>query len=436
MSGKLVKCLICGAVFDASLEVCPVCGVGKEFFVPYEEEKSAFSRNTDKRFLILGGGTAAVSAAEAIRVRDKTCKVTMLSNEGVLPINRPMLTKDMLAGLTRDAFAIHGRDWYDENRIELFLDKTVASVDAEARRVTCADGSTFSYDECVYALGAKSFVPPFPGADRDGVFTIRTLNDIEAIVERLPQTERAVVIGGGVLGLEAAWELKKSGLDVSVLEGSERLLRRQLDEAGSALLRKIAEKNGVKIVTNAATEEIEGGGAVTGVRLVGGTALPGQLVVISTGVRANAAVAQSAGAAVGRAVIVDEHMRTNVPNLFACGDCAEHLGVNFSIWPEATEMGKVAGANAAGEPLAYKNPLPGLTLTTFETELYAIGDAGTDPNKQYERVSATDEAANRQKTLYFADGRLCGVILIGDLSEMDGLTQAVLERREKDKLSV
>ncbi len=436
MSKKLVKCLICGAVFDASLEVCPVCGVGREYFVPYEEEESAFSRNTDKRFLILGGGTAAVSAAEAIRARDKTCKVTMLSNEGVLPINRPMLTKDMLAGLTRDAFAIHGRGWYEENRIALFLDQTVESIDAAVRQVRCADGARFAYDVCVYALGAKSFVPPFPGAEKGGVFTIRTLGDIEAIVARLPQTERAVVIGGGVLGLEAAWELKKSGLDVSVLEGSERLLRRQLDEAGSALLRKIAEKNGVKIVTNAATETIEGEPAVTGVRLTDGTALPAQLVVISTGVRANVAVAQSAGAAVGRAVIVDEHMRTNVPNLFACGDCAEYLGVNFSIWPEATEMGRVAGANAAGEALKYENPLPGLTLTTFETQMYAIGDAGTDPGKQYERILSTDEAANRQKTLYFADGKLCGVILMGDLSEMDELTRAVLERREKDKLSV
>lgn len=422
---RMMKCLICGAVFEEGPELCPVCGVPSENFIPVETEDIAFSRDTAEQFLILGSGIAALSAAEAIRARNATCGITMLSNERALPYNRPMLTKNIFHQGERDAFRIHHADWYDERNIRLITNETIVSLDAAERRVTCRSGNCYEYDACVYALGAHSFVPPIEGADKPQVLTIRQLDDIERLARLAEDASDAVVIGGGVLGLEAAWELRRQGLGVAVLESADRPLRRQLDPEASRMVFEIAEKAGVGIVTNAVTERIEGGAQVTGVRLADGRVLPAQLVVISTGVRPNAALFAAAGGAVNRAVVVDEHCRTNLPHIYACGDCAEYQGVNFSIWPEAMAQGEAAGANAAGEPLRYENPRPGLSLFTMNTALYAYGDIGTDPQKRYDVVRRVDEEKRRMETRISAAGRLVGVILIGDLSRMERLTEEI-----------
>lgn len=422
---RMVKCLICGAIFEEGPELCPVCGVPSENFVPVETEETAFSRNTQERFLVLGSGTAALSAADAIRTRNAACSITMLSCERALPYNRPMLTKNIFHGGERDAFRIHDASWYEEKNIRLITDETILSLDAEQRRVTCESGRIYEYNTCVYALGAHSFVPPIPGVDKPQVVTIRQLDDIERLARLAENAADAVVIGGGVLGLEAAWELKRRGLSVAVLENADRPLKKQLDPEASRLLFRIAAEAGVEIVTGAVTAAIEGEDRVTGVRLADGRVLPAQLVVISTGVRPNTDIFIAAGGDVGRAIRVNEYCETNLPHVYACGDCAEYQGVNFSIWPEATEQGAVAGANAAGERIAYENPRPGLSLFTMNTALYAYGDIGADPAKAYQIVRQADEARGLMETRISVSGRPVGVILIGDLTEMERLTEEI-----------
>ena len=233
----LVKCLVCGEIFDSSLEICPVCGVGKENFVPADIEENSFSNNTKEYYVILGNGIAGLNAAKAIRERDKTGTVVMISNESCASYNRPMLTKTMLASLTAEQIAVEPESWYEENDICQILGRTVVSVDTEKSEVILDDGSQIHFTRLIYALGSECFIPPIPGSGREQVIAVRRISDVEKISGLLKRSKNAVVIGGGVLGLEAAWELKKAGLSVTVLEAAPMLMGRQLDAtAGSILL--------------------------------------------------------------------------------------------------------------------------------------------------------------------------------------------------------
>ena len=421
----LVKCLVCGAVFDSSMEICPVCGVGKENFVPVEAEDTTYRKDTENMYAIIGNGAAGISAAQAIRERDKTGSIYMISNEEYPAYNRPMLTKSLVAGLDAAQIAVQEPSWYEENHVFQMLGKNVVSIDTQKKEIHTADGAKFKYTKLIYALGSECFIPPIAGADQPEVIAIRRLADTQKVAELLPQTKEAVVIGGGVLGLEAAWELKKAHCKVTVLELAPRLMGRQLDGNAGEMIKAISEAQGITIHTGVQIEAIEGGGHVTGVRLGDGRVFPAQLVIVSCGVRANAAIAKEAGIETERAVVVNSHMETSAEDVYACGDCAQYQGVNYAIWPQAVEEGRVAGANAAGEALEYTTVPAALSFHGMNTALYSIGDNGSNPDLVYKTVEFKDTARKQYEKYYFRNNRLCGVILIGDVSRMAELTEAV-----------
>jgi flavorubredoxin/NADPH-dependent 2,4-dienoyl-CoA reductase/sulfur reductase-like enzyme len=431
----LVKCLVCGEIFDSSLEICPVCGVGKENFVPVESEESNYQNDTNEIYLILGNGAAGISAATAIRERNKTCSIVMISNENVLAYNRPMLTKSMIAKFNSKQIAIHDEVWYKENNIINVLDKEVIKIHPKEKEVLFKDGDKLKYDKCIYALGAESFIPPIPGSDKKEVIAIRRISDTDKITELLPRVKNVVVIGGGVLGLEAAWELSKAKCKVTVLEVENRLMGRQLDYEGGKFLEEIVKGTGIDIILGANIEKIEGKDSVTGVRISSGESIKTELVikadlvVISCGISSNSKIAKEAGINVNRAIVVNEKMETNIPDIYACGDCAEYNGINYGIWPQALEMGKVAGANATGDSLTYENVEAALTYNGANTSLYAIGDNGKNPNIKYKTVEFKDYGKKTYSKYYFANNRLCGAVLIGDTSDIVKVTQAVKENR-------
>lgn len=424
---KLVKCLVCGEIFEEGIEICPVCGVGKENFVPVEVEEVSYRNDTSEFYLILGNGAAGVSAAEAIRERNKTCSIVMVSNESVLSYNRPMLTKSMLASFNPSQLAIHDEQWYQDRNIINVLDKTVQSMDTQLKEVAFADGLKLKYDKCIYALGSECFVPPIPGHDKDQVVAIRRLSDVVKIGNMLPDVKHAVVIGGGVLGLEAAWELSKAKCQVTIVEVANQLMGRQLDAGASDMLKDIILEKKMDIRMGANVEEIEGEGAVTGVRLAGGEVIPADLVIVSAGVRASTKVAQEAGIQTDRAIVVDEKMHTNLTDIYACGDCAQYEGINYAIWPQALEMGKVAGANAAGDSLTYETVNAALTFHGMDTALFAIGDNGKNADIKYKTVEFKDPMKMVYEKYYFSNNRLCGAILLGDTSKMAKVTVQVEE---------
>lgn len=428
----LVKCLVCGEIFDSSIEVCPVCGVGKENFVSVEVEENTFRNDTKNCYVILGNGIAGLQAAAAIRERDKTGDIVMVSEEPYRTYHRPMLTKSIMAELDEEQIAVQDASWYEENHIQLVLGKEVTEIQPETHTVILEDGSQFLYTKLIYAAGARCFVPPINGAGKKGVVAIRGLKDVKEIETMLPSVKHVVVIGGGVLGLEAAWELKKSKCDVTVLEAAPMLMGRQLDEPAAELLKKIAKEQGIDIHTGVQVVEFTGEDQVSSVLLADGREFPAELVIVSAGVRANAAVLEKSGVKTEKAVVVNERMETSAADIYACGDCAEFEGINYAIWPEASEQGRIAGANAAGDELIYQEVSSGLSFHGMKTALFAAGDNGKNPNLIYKTVEFKDMGKKHYQKLYFLNNRLCGVILIGDMSRMAELTEA-LEKRASYK---
>ncbi len=435
-TGGQVRCLVCGAVFDADAKCCPVCGVGPEQFVPLEKEQSGRRKDTEELFLVLGGGVAAVRAVEAIRERNATASIVLVSQESFLPYHRPMLTKVALSSQASSdelekELAIHDLNWYEQNGVILLLDKQVSRISAEDREVVLSDGVKLRYDKCVYALGASCFVPPVPGKEKAGTGVIRSLEDVMKLRNCLNGPRQVVVIGGGVLGLEAAWEFRRMGCSVTVLEGSERIMSRQLDSSVSRRLEKAVRDQGITVYTGVSAKQIVGEETVSGVELTDGRILPADFVLFSCGVRANTSVAQTAALDIGRAIRVNRKMETGLNGIFACGDCAECEGMNYAVWPEASDMGYVAGANAAGDALEYEPISPAVTFQGMGTALFAAGDAGTDWKMIYQTVEFDDPAQKSFEKYYFRDGRLVGGVLLGDLSSIAKLTDALRQNQTR-----
>lgn len=420
----LVKCLVCGEIFDSSLEICPVCGVGKDNFVPVDAQDSDFIHNTTETFLILGNGAAGLNAATAIRERNQTCTILMVSNEQVLSYNRPMLTKSMIARFEAGQIAIHDADWYQEMGITNLLGKEIVKLEPMKKEVTLSDGICLKYDKCIYALGSECFVPPMTGSGLQGVVAIRRVADTEKISAMLPNIKNVVVIGGGVLGLEAAWELKKAKCNVTILEVSERLMERQLDRGAGELMKELVNQADISIRLGIKVDAIEGNDSVTGVRLGTGEVIPADLVIISCGVRGNTALAKDAGVQVNKGIVVNEKMETNLPNVYACGDCAEYNGRGLAVWPEAVEMGKAAGANAAGEEALYQEISVALTFQGMNTSLFSAGTISKNESTG-KTVEFKDLTKKTYEKYYFTNNRLTGVILIGNLKKLAYVTDAL-----------
>ena len=324
--------------------------------------------------------------------------------------------------------------WYEEQKIYQILGREVVGIDPETREVHLDNGEKYHYTKLIYALGSECFIPPIKGVDLDGVVAVRRLADTRKVAEKLKETKHVVVIGGGVLGLEAAWELKKAKCEVTVLELAPVLMGRQLDREAGEMLQKISEGQGIRIHTGVQIEAIEGEGSASGVRLADGTVFPAELVIVSCGVRANTAIAKEAGIGTDRAVIVNEKMETSLPDIYACGDCAQYEGMNYAIWPQALEEGKVAGAQAAGDDLVYKGVSAALSFHGMNTSLFAAGDNGQNPNLIYKTVEYKDEGKKQYRKYYFLNNRLCGVILIGDTSRMADMTEALEHHRHYQEI--
>lgn len=310
-------------------------------------------------------------------------------------------------------------------KIELLRGEKVVSLDTAAKKAALASGKEPGYDKCIYALGSRSHIPPIEGAELPEVVTIRSVADIDKLALLLKRAKSAVVIGGGVLGLETAWALAKAKCEVSVVESMPALLQGKVAPEASALLEKIADEKGVNIETSAFTEEILGEGHVEGVKLRDGRIQSCDIVVVSAGVRANIDIAKAAGIKTDAAVIVDDHMRTSAPDVWACGDCAELDGVNHCLWTQAAGEGEVAGANAAGDDRAYSHLPAAVTLNVMGTALYAAGDNGCDAETVYKTAEFSDLRKNELAKYYFVNNRLVGATLLGDTANMAKVQDAV-----------
>ncbi|MDO4540313.1 MAG: FAD-dependent oxidoreductase [Syntrophomonadaceae bacterium] len=407
------RCLVCGYVHEGAEPpaICPACGVDKANFV-LQAKEDEFSQDSSQRFVIIGGGIAAQSAAEAIRKRNRSASVIMLSAEPWPPYYRPMLSDYLSEDLSDAKLFLHDEAWYGEQAIELRLNAEVAAIDAKGHRLTLADGSEVEYDKLIVATGARANIPPLPGAGLKVVFSQRDQEDAPNIKAALPAAKKAVVIGGGVLGLEAVWEMVSAGLEVAVVEFMPRIMPRQLDTDGSERLQALMAAKGVKLYLGVSTEAILGEDSVSAVKLADGNTLPADLVLLSTGVKPNVEIAAAAGLDIERGITVDEAMRTSVSDIYAAGDVAEYKGANIGLWPLATEMGRIAGAAAAGDWVEYKQPPISTMLMAFDTELFSMGEVNEEPAAL--RITEVKDITNNfYKKSFEKNGVLIGEITFG-----------------------
>jgi len=394
---------------------------------------------TAYKYVILGNGNAGFTAAKSIREQDKIGSILMISNEDSLTYSRPLLTKTPLRSYDITKTILYPKAWYDDQNIDVMLSTLIEKLDTDLKCVLCKDRE-ITYGKCIYALGAFNFIPPIKGSEKNEVTSIRTYKDIYNLKRLCVDAKSAVIIGGGVIGLEAAFELVRYGIKTVVLEALPMLMPRLLDE-GTANMLQTSIKS-FDIYTDVNVEEIYGEEKVEAVRLADGRSFPADLVIISTGVRANTKVAVDAGIECDRAVIINEKAETSIKDVYACGDCCQYNGANYALWSQATQQGKAAGINASGGNETMGIIDSSMVLNTEEIAIFAAGDTGKNKDLVY-KTETTDNMApslygvnptflkSFEKRFYVND-KLVGATIVGNLAKMQEYKEEILGIKKKE----
>ncbi len=425
---KLWRCTVCGEIFEGALPPlsCSVCGAGAEAFVEYIEEHIEFRSERSFKTVIIGSGAGAVYAADALRKRNPNVEIDIYSADRYLPYYRPALTKKLDENFRIEDNLIFPESYYRENNINLHLHCEINKIVPSDKVICTAAGQTVEYDKLIIATGARCFVPPVKGADLPEVVTLRSYDDflkLRQIIDRV--AKNVVVMGGGLLGLEAADALSKLGLKVTVMEMARRILPKQLDETGSEIWQDVLDRSSVTVLTDVMVDEISGHDKVIGVVTHANQSIPCDAVIISAGTKSNVELAAEAGIKVERGIVVNEYMQTSHADIYAVGDCAAFNGIPGGLWEPAIEQGKVAGAHIAGDNVSYCPTVNGATLQGFGTAIFSVGDLGYNDECDYIQVNCRNDFKNSYRNLYFCSNRLVGGVLLGDLSPLNQLLAGV-----------
>jgi ferredoxin-nitrate reductase len=370
-----------------------------------------------RRLLVVGAGMSGLATVEALLAHDggEDWEVTVVGREPDAPYNRVMLSKLVAGGVGEAELALHPPGWFAARRVRLRTGVEVRRVDLEGRVAELSDGELLGYDRLVLATGSRAFLPSIPGIDRAGVHAFRTLADARRLLAGARRGSRAVIVGGGLLGLEAARGLRQRGVQVSVVHLADRLMEQQLDPLCARELLRAVRALGVDVLLDARTEALAGDDAVREVVLTDGRGLAADLVVVAAGVQPDVDLARSAGLEVQRAITVDDELRASHPGVYAVGECAQHRDVVYGLWAPLLEQARVAGASLAGVPAGFRGVTPATTLKVAGIDLFC-GGTSTAAEGDDELVSL-DSRRGLYRRLVLRDGRLAGAILLGDLSQ-------------------
>jgi NAD(P)H-nitrite reductase large subunit len=429
------------------------------------------------RVVIIGNGIAGVTVAAKLRGLQpdpSRLDVRIYAREPFAYYSRIRLPEVFASRLGPEDLAVYKPEWYVQRSIQVCAGDEIVRIDPAARRLFTRSGGEAAYDELVLCMGADCFKPPIANIGLDGIFTIREYGDADAVrshvingarqsteadTARPGGARQAVVVGGGLLGLEAAHHLRAPGQEggqtlrapgapgqesgqtpgvesVTIIEIAPRLLPRQLDETGSGLLRRIIEAQGCSVILGAQVAEFLGEGTVSGLRLADGRRIPAQTVLISAGIVPRTALAREAGCVVRRGVVVDEHLRTSLPHVWAAGDLAEFQGVVWGIIPAAVEHASVVAAGILGDDtVIYTQTIPQNTLKVAGVNLTSIGKVFFEPGEEarYQVIEKVDEAGLRYEKYVLQNGELAGCILLGSRANYGFATKHIGQpvRREE-----
>lgn len=374
-----------------------------------------------KKYLIVGNGVAGTTAAENIRKNDAAGKITLVTEEK-LPFYYRIRLPDFLCGeVDESGLVAKKKEWYRKNNISLQLSTKITGGSIKDKILTSSSGEKIRFDRLILANGSTPNIPAISGSDKKGVFTLRSIQDAKDIISHSNGCKKAILIGGGLLGLEAGNGLKKMGLEITIIEFFPRLLPRQLDSEGAGRLQSILENRGFTFKLDAKTRSIKGNKKIEGVTLESGDSIAADMVIISAGVSPNLDLAKVLGLDCDRGIKVDKHMQTSQPDVYAAGDIVEFEGKTFGIWPAAKEQGEIAGINISGGSAAYKGTLLSTILKVVGIDLASAGEI--DEENKYESKIVTSEEI--YKKVVIDNGKVIGCIMLGDRKNFNRINKAI-----------
>lgn len=382
------------------------------------------------KYIIIGNGVTGVTAARSLIKANPNAEVHVFGSEPYPYYPRPRLWELIKGEVTQDDIYFRPLKWYTEKGIQIHNNTVVTGIDTKKHTLSLDSGDEFSFNKLLVATGARPFIPPIEDVHKSGVFALRTLNDAIAIIEHAKTCSSAVVIGGGLLGLETAHALRSAILDVTVIEFAPYLLPRQLDAEGGAVLQSLLEAEGLHIQTNSQVEAILGEQGASEVRLKDGRKIKSELVLVSTGVRPRIKLAKEAGLAVNRGVVVDKHLQSSVEDIYAAGDVAEFRGHLYGIIPPAIEQARIAVANMVEpETSTYQGSIPLNTLKIVEIDLTCLGEA-TASGDEYIILQEKDAAQSVYRRLALKDGKIVGAIILGTTQDIQTVKKLIAAKKD------
>jgi NADPH-dependent 2,4-dienoyl-CoA reductase/sulfur reductase-like enzyme/ferredoxin len=382
-----------------------------------------------RRIVVVGAGVAGVTSIEELRRELTDAELTLIGDEPYAFYNRMAITRLVSESASIESLYLNPRDWAESRRVDYRRGVAVTAIDRGNREVRLDDGQRIAYDRVVIATGARPFVPPIDGFGADGSFVLRTIDDAVQIQQHIRRTRgrTAVIVGGGLLGLEAAYYLSRLDVRVLVLDRGPWPLSRQLDEQAGALLWEMLEDLGIEVLPRTEARRVLVDERVMGVELIDGGSIDAELCLIATGIVPNSELAKAAGLDVSGGISVDDGMRTSDPHIFAIGDVVDHDGRRYGLWPASVEQAQVAAANMVGGEAAYRVTAQPARLKVPGVDLLSIG-VGDARAGEARTVVVSAYGTRRYRKLILEEGRLTGAIILGSPELFDDVTRAVESR--------
>jgi nitrite reductase [NAD(P)H] large subunit len=366
--------------------------------------------------VIVGNGMAATRLVDELTsIAPGRYAITVVGEEPALAYNRVLLSSLLAREIEEEDLELKPRAWWEERRVSIVSGRQAMSIEPKRKIVRLRGGTQLNFAKLVLATGSEPIRLPLPGADLPGVLTFRTRTDVSTMLLRTNGRMRAVVIGGGLLGLEAAYGLKKAGAEVTVVHLMDRLMERQLDAPAADMLMSVLEALGIRVLLNAESVAVQGRRKVGGLRLADGRVLDCDLLVMAAGIRPRAGLARLADLTVNRGIVVDDRMQTSAADIFAIGECAEHRAVCYGLVEPAYEQARVLARHLVGEDAGYDGSLLATNLKVSGVGVFSAGDflggEGSEP------IVLSDPEEGIYRKLVIKEGRVAGAVLLGDTSD-------------------
>ncbi len=389
------------------------------------------------RVIIVGNGLAGIISAKTLRELDKKVEIEVFAEEKYHYYPRPNLIEFLAGTIPLERMFAFPQEWYREQNINIHLGKPVTRIFPDSQEIEVAGGKKEKYESLLLANGSFSFIPPFKGTDKKGIFALRTLDDAFELLEYLKNHQRVAVIGGGLLGLEIARAMKSRGARVDVVEFFDRLLPRQLDIQGASLLKAQVENMGINVHLGLATEEILGQNDVRGLRFKGEREIEMDMAIVAAGVRSNIRLAKEAGLETDRGLVTDDYLQSSNPKIFGAGDVIQHRGRVYGIIPSSFNQARVVASNILGKKEKYEGTVPSNTLKVAGLDLTSVGLVNPEEGTSEEFRKEKKEEGIYKKVV-IQKGVVVGAIWMGTKKGVNEISRIISQKIniEKHKISL